>query len=77
MSSTKFLGAIDGTTIKIKEPSYVGRNPGHFINYQVVCDHNLKFVDAVVKLPGSVNGTTAGSNRSWRVTYKKCVGAGS
>ena len=54
------LGAIDCTKVKIRKPSidedaYVSRNPGHFINCQAICDHRLKFVDAVVKWPGSVN----------------------
>ena len=54
------LGAIDCTKIKIKKPSidedaYVSRHPGHYINSQAICDHRLKFVDAVVRWPGSVN----------------------
>ncbi|KAL5256979.1 hypothetical protein ACHWQZ_G000093 [Mnemiopsis leidyi] len=54
------LGAIDCTKIKIKAPSvdedaYVSRHPGHYLNCQVICDGNLKFVDVVAKWPGSVN----------------------
>ena len=57
------FGAIDETKIRIKaapvdESAYVGRHPGHFINCQVVCDPNLKFLDAVVRWPGSVNDST-------------------
>lgn len=58
------MGAIDGSQIKIKPPPqnenvYVGRKTdGHYLNIQVVCDVNLKFLDAVVKWPGSVNDTT-------------------
>lgn len=57
------IGAIDGTQIKIKAPSvdedaFIGKKEGHHINCQVVCDHNLKFIDAVVRWPGSVNDST-------------------
>ena len=54
------MSAIDGTMIKIKPPSvnehiYVGRKTdGHYLNVQVICDSNLKFLDAVIKWPGSV-----------------------
>ena len=61
------LGAIVGTKIRIKAPPvdesvYVGRHTGHFINCQVVCDPNLKFLDAAVRWPGSVNDSTIWEN---------------
>ena len=57
------IGAIDGTQIKIKAPSvdedaYIGKKEGHHINCQIICDANLKFLDAVAKWPGSVHDST-------------------
>ena len=40
----------------------MGRQPGHFINCQAVCNHNLKFIDAVVRGPGSVHDSTIWDN---------------
>ena len=62
------IGAVLGTQIKIKAPPvnediYVGRKPyGHYMNIQLVCDANLRFLDAVVKWPGSVNDKTIWKN---------------
>ena len=58
------MGAIDGTMTKIKAPPvredvYVGRKTdGHHLNVQFVCDSNLRFLDAVIKYPGSVTDKT-------------------
>lgn len=58
------IGAIDGTMIKIKAPPidehiYVGRKTdGHYLNVQYVCDHNQRFLDAVIRWPGSVPDCT-------------------
>ena len=58
------MGAIDGTMIKIKAPPiredvYVGRKTdGHYLNVQFVCDVKLRFLDAVIKYPGSVTDKT-------------------
>ena len=58
------IGAIDGSQIKIKAPPqneniYVGRKTdGHYLNVQFVCDSKLKFLDTVIKWPGSVNDST-------------------
>ena len=57
------MGAIDGTVIRIKPPStneeaYVGRKEGHSINCQVICDIDEKFIDAVVRWPGSTHDST-------------------
>ena len=57
------IGAIDGTVIRVKPPStseeaYVGRKDGHAINCQVICDINERFLDAVVRWPGSIHDST-------------------
>ena len=57
------IGAIDGTVIRVKPPStseedYVGRKEGHAINCQVICDINERFLDAVVRWPGSIHDST-------------------
>ena len=67
------LGAIDGTQIQIEAPStkeeaYVGRKEGHFINCQLICDANERFLDAVVKCPGSTNDSTI-----WNLSGVKTV----
>ena len=43
------MGAIDGTMIKIKAPPV-----REDVNVQFACDSNLRFLDAVIKYPGSV-----------------------
>ena len=40
------------------EEAYVGRKEGHSINCQVICDINEKFIDAVVRWPGSTHDST-------------------
>ena len=67
------MGAIDGTIVRIKPPStneeaYVGRKEEHAINCQVVCDINGKFMDAVVRWPGSVHDSTI-----WQLSGVKTV----
>ena len=54
------ISCIDGTQIPIQAPShdeleYVNRKGFHSINIQVMCDLNLKFVDAVIRWPGSTH----------------------
>ena len=44
----------------------IGHNPGHFMNCQDVCDRNLKFVDAEVKWPGSLNDTSIRNNSGFK-----------
>ncbi|KAJ8352131.1 hypothetical protein SKAU_G00236070 [Synaphobranchus kaupii] len=52
------VGCIDGTHFKIKAPSayqnaFVNRKGYHSINAQIVCDHELKMTNCVIKWPGS------------------------
>ena len=54
------LGVIDGTLFPIKGPSIdkhfnVCRKGYHAMNVQAVCDTKLKFVDVVVRYPGSTH----------------------
>ena len=51
------FGCIDGSHIPTIAPScnediYVNRKLFHFINIQAICDHEFRFIDAVVKWPG-------------------------
>ena len=52
------FGCIDGSHIPIIAPScnediYDNRKLFHSINIQTICDHEFRFIDAVVKWPGS------------------------
>ena len=54
------LGCIDCSHVPIiatseNEPIYVNRKNGHSINIQAICDHNLKFIDAIARWPGSTH----------------------
>ena len=54
------IGCVDGTHICIQAPSiqeheYVNRKGRHSINVQVLCDAQLRIVNAVVRFPGSVH----------------------
>ncbi|KAI6658165.1 Nuclease HARBI1 [Oopsacas minuta] len=56
----KVLGCIDDTHIPIGAPStneaiYVNHKSFHSINVQAICDDIFKFIDVVVKWPGSTH----------------------
>ncbi|KAK6172642.1 hypothetical protein SNE40_016257 [Patella caerulea] len=64
----KVLGCVDGTLIPIKRPpidveqAYVCRKGYHAINVQGICDHTLRFTNAVVRWPGSSHDSAILSN---------------
>jgi len=55
-----FVGAVDGTHIRIVKPtqdqdSYINRKQYFSIHMQGVVDHKLKFLDVFIGYPGSVH----------------------
>ena len=54
----RVLGCVDGSHIPIvapstNEPLYVNRKGYHSINVQAICDADFRFIDIVIKWPGS------------------------
>ncbi|XP_061190020.1 putative nuclease HARBI1 [Saccostrea echinata] len=61
------IGAIDGTHVGIKSPSFrenvsMNRKNYHSVNTMAVCDANLKFLNVVAKWPGSSHDSFVWNN---------------